>query len=188
MTLGTKTLLFGVHQILVHQILVHPLMVLMAWVKIYRSFPTWRELVCIFIHDWGYWGMKSLKCSEGDKHPELGAQIANRIFGPKYRDFILGHSTFYTVREDISVSKLMAPDKYWHCMVPLWFYKCLSVPTGEFNHYRGLKHARQVSEDTEEPDWMWWVRLQIVCYEKMKGKYKIHKDDLHEKGRAGFIR
>ena len=132
MTLGTKTLLFGVHQFILH-----PLLVLLAWLRFYHSFPTWRELVCIFIHDWGYWGKPSLKCADGDRHPELGADIANKLFGAEYRDFILGHSTFYTTRENISVSKLMAPDKYWHCMVPLWFYKLLAVPTESLSTIEG---------------------------------------------------
>ena len=173
MTLGPKTLLFGVHQIIIH-----PLFVLIAWVRLYKSFPSWRELVCIIIHDWGYWGKPSLKCADGDTHPEYGAFLAHVLFGPEYRDFILGHSSFYIKRNDIPESKLLAPDKYWHCIIPLWLYKLLAVPTGEFSHYRGLKHARQVSVNMHEPDSIWWARLQIVCYEKTIGKYKINKDNL----------
>lgn len=173
MTLGTKTLLFGVHQIFIH-----PALVLLAWVILYRSFPTWREFICIIIHDWGYWGRPSLKCADGDKHPEFGARMAGWLFGPHYSDFILGHSSFYIERNQIPKSKLLAPDKYWHCIVPLWFYKCLAVPSGEFAHYRGVKHARQVSEDVTEPDFIWWARLVIVCYEKSVGRYKIDVDKL----------
>jgi hypothetical protein len=173
MTLGTKTLLFGVHQFILH-----PLFVLYAWIKLYKSFPNWKELICIFIHDWGYWGKPSLKCADGDKHPELGARLALYYLGPEYCDFILGHSSFYVKRQGIPVSKLMAPDKYWHCLVPLWFYKMLAVPTGEFAHYRGLQHARQVSKDLNEPDFLWWARLQIVCWEKVQGCYKIDSERL----------
>lgn len=168
MTLGTKTLLFGVHQFLLH-----PLLVTIAWIRLYKAFPSFRELVCILIHDWGYWGKPSLKCSDGDTHPELGAKIAARLFGSEWGDFILGHSSFYVKRNQIEASRLMAPDKYWHCMVSLWFYKMLAVPTGEFAHYRGVKHARQVSKNMHEPDSIWWARLQIVCYEKSVGRYEI---------------
>ncbi len=172
MKLGTKTLLFGVHQIFLH-----PLLVLIAWIKLYKSFPSFKELFCIFIHDWGYWGMESLKCAKGDTHPELGARIVNKLFGSEWRDFILGHSSFYIKRNGIPQSKLLPPDKYWHCIIPLWVYKLLAVPTGEFAHYRGLKHARQVS-NLDASDKEWWDELQKVCYEKTKGTYKIDKNKL----------
>lgn len=172
MTLGTKTLLFGVHQIFIH-----PLMVTIAWIHLYGKIPGWRELICIFIHDWGYWGKKDLKGAEGDTHPLLGAKIARKLFGKEWENFILGHSTFYARRNNIPVSPLMAPDKYWHCMVPLWFYKILSVPTGEFKHYRELKHARQVAED-HDSDAQWWEKLQKVCKEKADGTYKIDANKL----------
>lgn len=197
MTLGTKTILFGVHQFFLH-----PFLVLIAWVKIYKSFPSWRELICIFIHDWGYWGRTNLKDADGDKHPELGAKIAHWLFdrvewetmcgfatngeqtttrwpvrSTKWQDFILGHSSFYTIRNNITESKLFAPDKYWHCMIPLWFYKVLAIPSGEFRHYRELKHARMVAEE-KVTDTEWWSKLQSVCRDKVNGEYKINIDHL----------
>lgn len=172
MPLGTKTLLFGVHQALIH-----PFLVFISWLCLYRHLPTWRECICIFIHDWGYWGMKSLKCSTGDTHPEYGAKLAEKWFGPQYRDFILGHSSFYVKRNGIQPSKLMAADKYWHCIVPLWFYKLLAVPTGEWKHYREMKHARQVA-DISEPDIIWWLTLKKVCLEKVLGTYEIDTQNL----------
>ncbi len=172
MTLGTKTLLFGVHQFLIH-----PILVLIAWIKLYKSFPSFKELVCIFIHDWGYWGKIFLKDADGDKHPEFGAKIATRLFGPEWGQFVLGHSCFYVIRNEVEPSKLMAPDKYWHCIIPLWFYKMISVPTGEFFYYRSLKDARQVAED-KESDSIWWVNLQNNCLEKINGTYKVDRSDL----------
>lgn len=106
--------------------------------------------------------------------------MAGWLFGPQYSDFILGHSSFYIKRNNIPKSKLLAPDKYWHCIVPLWFYKMLAVPSGEFAHYRGVEHARQVSDDMNEPDFVWWARLVIVCYEKSVGRYKIDADKLDQ--------
>jgi hypothetical protein len=172
MTLGTKTLLFGVHQVFIH-----PLLVTVAWVKLYRSFPSWREMFCIVIHDWGYWGKPDLKNADGDAHPELGAKIAGRVLGPEWSDFILGHSSFYMVRKGVKQSKLFGPDKYWHCMIPLWLYKMLSVPSGEFKHYRELKHARQVA-DQEESDAEWWAKLQKVCDDKVAGTFEIDRRKL----------
>lgn len=172
MNLGTKTLLFGVHQIFIH-----PILVTIAWIKLYRSFPTWREMLCIIIHDWGYWGKSNLKDADGDRHPEKGAEIASKLLGPEWRDFILGHSSFYMVRYGVKQSKLFAPDKYWHCMIPLWFYKVLSVPTGEFRHYRELKHARQVAE-CNDSDIEWWTKLQRVCNDKVAGTFEIDRRKL----------
>lgn len=175
MSLGTKTLLFGVHQIFIH-----PFLVTIAWIILYKSLPNLRELICIFIHDWGYWGKKDLKGADGDTHPELGAKIALFIFGEKYKQFILGHSTFYTCRNDIEVSKLMAPDKYWHCIVPYWVYALLSIPTGEMKHYREMKHARQVCDDSESNK-VWFLKLQKICMEKVNGTYEIKKELLADK-------
>lgn len=71
MTTGTKSLLFGVHQFLWH-----PLTVLLAWVYLYRSFPNPKELLCIFVHDWGYWGCPNMDGPEGERHPERAATHA----------------------------------------------------------------------------------------------------------------
>ena len=172
MTLGTKTLLFGVHQIFIH-----PFMVALSWIILYKSLPSCQEFFCIFIHDWGYWGKKDLKGKEGDKHPELGAKIASKMLGEKWGKFILGHSTFYASRNEIGISKLMAPDKYWHCIVPFWFYASLSIPTGELKHYRKLNHARQVS-DANASDKEWFLKLQQICKNKVAGTYEIKKENL----------
>ena len=167
LTLGTKSLLFGGHQFLIH-----PLLVLIAWVKLYKSFPSWREAVCIFIHDWGYWGVVDLKGAEGDKHPEYGANIADRCLGKEWKEFILGHSSFYIARNGVGRSRLLGPDKYWHCIIPLWAYKLLTVPSGEFKYYRSIKHARQVT-GPNEPDSVWYKKLQEVCRKKVDNDYFI---------------
>ena len=176
MKLGTKTLLFGGHQFLIH-----PILVTVAWVKLYRSFPNWKELLCIFIHDWGYWGMIDLKDASGDMHPRYAAKLAGKWLGKEWEDFILGHSSFYIAREGIEKSKLLAPDKYWHCLIPLWFYKLLTVPSGEFKHYRELDHARQVADRTAS-DEVWWENIQDLCVKKIKGNYIIDNNKLHRKG------
>src|SRR5574342_444860 len=74
MKIGTKTLLFGVHQFLWH-----PLTVWHAWVKLYGRQPHWWELVAIFCHDLGYWGLPNLDGPEGREHPLRGARIASQI-------------------------------------------------------------------------------------------------------------
>ena len=75
MKTGTKSLLFGVHQFIWH-----PVTVLIAWIWLYKRFPSWRELICMFVHDWGYWGKTNMDDEDGEKHPELGANIALKLF------------------------------------------------------------------------------------------------------------
>lgn len=164
MRAGTKTLLFGVHQFVWH-----PLLVLIAWIKLYKEFPSIKELICIFIHDWGYWQKKVLKDEDGDRHPELGAKIAGKLLGPEWRDFVLGHSSYYVLKNGIETSKLMAADKYFHCIIPLWMYKAMAVPTGEFKYYREMdpaKYKRQVA-DKNKSDEFWWLNLQKICLKKI---------------------
>lgn len=62
-------------------------------------------------------------------------------------------------------------------MIPLWVYKLLAVPTGEFKYYRNVKHARQVAESYES-DEKWWKKLQAVCQEKVDGVHHIDKENL----------
>ena len=75
MKIGTKSLLFGIHQIFWH-----PYVVLRAWVYLYGR-PSFKEMVCIFIHDWGYFGKPNLDGAEGSLHPMLGENIAHFLFG-----------------------------------------------------------------------------------------------------------
>jgi hypothetical protein len=75
MRVGTKSLLFGVHQVFIH-----PIFVTMAWIKLY-GLPTWKEFICIVVHDWGYWSRKDIDGDEGKSHPELGAKLAGKLFG-----------------------------------------------------------------------------------------------------------
>ena len=67
MKIGTKSLLFGVHQFFWH-----PLTVYWAWKRLYGR-PSLREFVCIFVHDWGYWRAGDMDGAIGGLHPELGA-------------------------------------------------------------------------------------------------------------------
>ena len=70
MKIGTKTILFGVHQFAIH-----PWFVAWAWWRLY-SFP-WdpRLWVAFFVHDLGYWGKPNMDGLEGERHPEFGARV-----------------------------------------------------------------------------------------------------------------
>jgi hypothetical protein len=93
--IGTRSLLFGVHQVFIH-----PIWVAIAWLKLYGWKPDypqpyyqskavyylkyWAKLCfCFIVHDWGYWGGKEMDGPDGDKHPEYGAYLANKFLDRK---------------------------------------------------------------------------------------------------------
>ena len=68
---GSRSLLFGVHQFIWH-----PITVAVAWRKIYGKWPTFLESLCILVHDWGYWGCPDMDGAQGKMHPVLGSRLA----------------------------------------------------------------------------------------------------------------
>lgn len=135
MKIGTKSLLFGIHQVFWH-----PIMVYKAWVYLYGR-PSFKETICIIIHDWGYWGKPNLDCPEGILHPEVGAKIAEKLFGPYYWELCICHSRGY-IKEIynnniyIRPSKLCWADKLSFCFEPRWFYLLRARLSGEMNEIR----------------------------------------------------
>jgi len=138
MKVGTRSLLFGVHQMLWH-----PWTVARAWRHLYGQWPGWLEWVCIFCHDLGYWGKPNMDGPEGRTHPEFGARFAFRIcrwFSPEskfqtgYRAWKLciGHSINYAPD---GVSKLYAADKCAVLFDPEWFYLLRATLSGEVWEY-----------------------------------------------------
>lgn len=130
MTIGTKSVLFGVHHWFFH-----PLAVLCGWVELY-GWPTWKEFVCICIHDLGYVGCRDMNGDEGLSHPAYGASLAGKWFGPNYFWLCAGHSWSYCELVGIGPSKLYAADKLASCYTPVWLYVFLARLTGEMAEYR----------------------------------------------------
>lgn len=128
MKVGTKSLLFGIHQFIWH-----PIVVAKAWRYLYDERPTWREMICIIIHDWGYWGKRDLDHIDGATHPALGGKIADRLFGPKYGDLCRGHSRTYSKMVNMKPSKLCWADKLSFCFEPKWFYMFRIKMSGELD-------------------------------------------------------
>ena len=86
MKIGTKSLLFGAHNIIIH-----PVLVFIAWWRLY-GFPFDPRLwIAFLVHDWGYFGKSDMDGSEGETHVELGARIM-RIFGRRWEEFARHHS------------------------------------------------------------------------------------------------
>ncbi len=162
MEVGTKTLLFGVHQFIWH-----PLTVLFAWIKLYGC-PTWEEFFCIFIHDWGYWGCSNIDGNEGERHPERAAGIALFLFGNKAECLCLFHSSNYARKRGAEPSKLCWADKYSIIYDPWWLYLPRAWLSGELREYR-QKAAKSgaVPLSSSNREWYSWLR---AYYSKLGGE------------------
>jgi hypothetical protein len=132
---GTKSLLFGVHQFAWH-----PFTVFLAWRKLY-GLPTWREIVCIIIHDWGYWGCSDMDGQSGSQHPFLGAKIAGKLLGALYWQLVISHSRSLCSKANILPSRLCWADKLCIAYDPAWFYLIRARLSGEIKEYRAKAAA-----------------------------------------------
>ncbi len=109
---GTVSVLVGCHSP------VHSLVVLVAWLKLYRSWPAPWQIVCIFLHDIGHWGKDYLDDYELKKrHAQLGAKVCGKLFGRKGFDLVAGHNPYAGQLK----SSLHDPDKYSWVIAPLWW-------------------------------------------------------------------
>jgi len=164
MNVGTKSVLFGVHQFILH-----PIFVIRAWRILYRDWPTLVQWCAIFTHDLGYFGKPNMDGPEGQMHPEVMAEWWRKRFGQSFGDQvareILGHSRFHATRAGLPLSKLYRPDKLATALYPRWLYLLLGRASGEVReymvhyaegHYTGK--ARNHSTMTE-----WLLEVQAQC-------------------------
>lgn len=130
MNVGTKSLLFGVHQVFLH-----PLWVALAWWKLY-GFP-WdpRLWVAFVVHDWGYWGCPEMDGPKGDLHPYKGAEVMLKAFGSEWYNFCLYHSRFLAKQNGTQPSKLCMADKLAVALEPWWLYLPRALASGELKEY-----------------------------------------------------
>jgi hypothetical protein len=150
---GTRSLLWGVHQFIWH-----PLTVYRAWVSLYGR-PTWREVICIIIHDWGYWGCPNMDGPEGEEHPRLGARVATWLFGPAYGDLTLLHSRHLAKKDGREPSRLCWADKLSHLYEPPWWYLLRARLSGELREYRQLAaDGGFISLATSDAEWFAWIQ------------------------------
>ena len=159
MRVGTKSVLFGVHQFLLH-----PIIVALAWTKLY-GFPFDPRLwIAFIVHDLGYFGKKDMDGDAGERHVEFGAMIM-RIFGKKWRTFSLYHSRFYAKRDNQHFSRLCVADKLATILMPDWLYLFLACLSGEIYEYmdrsvakKGAKYASMNIWDKDPKQW--YVNIQ----------------------------
>lgn len=157
MKVGTKSLLFGVHQFIWH-----PITVYMAWKHLYGR-PTLKEIVCIIIHDWGYWNSPNMDGEEGERHPEFAARLAGRFFGDQYYDLCLLHSRHYSRNIGKEPSKLCWADKLSMLYEPSWFYLFRARLSGELKEYRKVAaDAGFIPIVRSDRYWFEWVKDRLI--------------------------
>lgn len=156
MTVGSKSLLFGVHQFIWH-----PITVLLAWRYLYKSWPNWKELICIFIHDWGYWGCDTIDGTVGEQHPYFAARLVSRL-GPEYAEMVLLHSRHLAAKLEREPSKLCWADKYSIHYDPWWFYLFRAKLSGELKEYRTRASGKYVGKDRTDREWYDWLRDKLT--------------------------
>jgi hypothetical protein len=165
---GTKSLLFGVHQFLWH-----PLVVARAWRHLHGKWPTIDEWIAIIVHDWGYWGCRDMDGPCGIQHPAVGARIAHGVVFFYSRDkrrarkaehLVLGHSSGFIRLPQARghISKLCAPDKFSICYEPWWWYSLRAKLTGELPEYVSNGPAGLTPRQ-----WFRWIQAK---YKKAKGR------------------
>lgn len=155
MRTGTKSILIGVHCILWH-----PLTVGFAWHRLYDEWPTWREWVCIFLHDVGYALCSKMDDERGEQHPVLGAYFAGLLFGQEYRDLVLWHSRHLAQKCGREPSKLCWPDKLSITLEPKKFYLFRARLSGELEEYRE-NSAHLLSRDASDEEWFDWIQKRF---------------------------
>lgn len=161
MKVGQRSLLFGVHQFLWH-----PITVLAAWLALYRR-ATWKEMICIFIHDWGYWFAPNMDGPEGERHPEFAAKLAGKWFGQEYHDLCLYHSRHYARIAGREPSKLCWADKLSIKYEPWWFYLLRAWMSGELAEYRKVAaDAGLVPITASNREWYSWVQSYLSAQGK----------------------
>ena len=139
MRVGTKSVIFGVHSILVH-----PFFVARAWSRLY-GFP-WdpRLWLAFLVHDIGYVGKANMEGSEGQQHVVLGGRIMGWLCGPEWRDFAFGHSRHWAERVGKKCSKLCLADKLAFVLTPAWLYLPMARLSGELYEYMRVSSERQL--------------------------------------------
>ncbi|MFC1622416.1 hypothetical protein ACFL1Y_00260 [Patescibacteria group bacterium] len=116
MTEGTKSVLFGCHNI------IHSWYVIKAWKILYKKWPETWQMICILFHDAGLLGKNYLSDSEGkENHWFLGACISGILFGEKGFNFVASHTKNPFIPLNL---KFKAADRYSHVISnsfwPIW--------------------------------------------------------------------
>lgn len=182
MTIGTKSVLFGVHQFVWH-----PYTVARAWRRIYGRWPGWLGWICIVCHDLGYLGCADMDGKEGRMHPVRGAKLAGwlayriasvlNIFKRPCRrkcnailheavahGFTRYHSRELARLEGQDVSPLCQADKLSILFDPPGFYLFRARLSGEVEEYRLRAVAKgHIAASATQLDWLANYRHRVFA-------------------------
>jgi hypothetical protein len=156
MNVGTKSLLFGVHQFAWH-----PITLLLAWIELHKKFPSFKMMCAIVIHDWGYWGSPNMDGLEGELHPERSGKIALKLLGSEYEYQVLYHSRHYAKIHGVEPSELCWVDKLSIKYDPWWFYLIRARLSGELLEYRKL-HSSMGENFKTHREWYSWAAERAI--------------------------
>ncbi|HEV2416470.1 MAG TPA: hypothetical protein VGX94_01565 [Terriglobia bacterium] len=138
MRVGTKSILFGAHSLMVH-----PFALFEAWRRLYH-FPWDPRLWVVFaVHDLGYFSRSSMDGAGSEAHVELGGKIMEMLFGRCWGDFCRRHSREWCRRHGKRYSRLCVADKLAFVLTPAWLYLPMTRATGELTEYMAVADGRQ---------------------------------------------
>lgn len=158
MRTGTKSLLFGAHQFALH-----PALVAVAYRRIYGRWPSWREAVCILVHDWGYLGCATMDGEDGKRHPALGGRIARALFGDDLGAWTENHSRSFAAMAGAEPSGLCWPDKLANAIYPARLYLFGCRLSGELAEYRAeadeyhRRTGKGIPASASDRAWFEWM-------------------------------
>lgn len=160
MKMGTKSVLFGIHQFVLH-----PIIVVCAWWILYRQWPRLHEWAAIVTHDIGYWGCPNMDGAEGEQHPERVAAWWRRhfgAFGECVAVEVLGHSRFHAAKNGLPLSRLFKPDKLATALYPRWLYLMLGNLSGEIREYMDLRQHGKYEDVVKavKTQYQWLIETQ----------------------------
>jgi hypothetical protein len=193
MRVGTKSILFGVHNFVIHTAFLAA-----AWRRLY-GFPRDPRLWLAFLlHDAGYFGKRSMEGREGETHVELGARIMGWLFGAEWAEFCRRHSRYYVRSRGLRISRLCVADKLAFALTPSWLYLPLARASGELWEYIERSKDRQAGSEYFTPaEWSqvnsqdpreWLKGLQSFTYRwVLKNRFADAPDLRAHSGHAGFV-
>lgn len=163
MTVGTRSLLFGIHQVFLH-----PFFVWLGWVRLY-GLPNRWETLAIAVHDWGYWGCPNMDGREGDLHAERMAIKMGMRWGDEMYDLILKHSRFTCRQQGMVPNKLCYADKWASAYMPTWLWVLLGKLSGETAEYvNHPKYQPDMPNYNDPSHWAWHRRYRTFADEFLK--------------------
>lgn len=151
MKVGTKSLLFGVHQFILH-----PLFTAAGWIGCYgfsaKGYSWWKLVECFVIHDWGYWGLDNMDGEKGELHPYKAAwKVSKRWSHTDYFYLCLYHSRFLAEKHGKKPSFLCWADKLGTAYMPTWLWVFLARLSGEVDEYMSAPKHIQVIGRKKDP-------------------------------------